>query len=586
MILQALVEYYEILVSQGKLERPGRSKSGISYALYIDGEGDLKDAFSLRENRDKGGKQVLVPRSMSLPAPVKRSSGISPNFLWDNSSYILGIDEKDKPQRSLECFNACRELHHKLLDCTDSPAAKALLAFFDRWNPEKAGEHPVVAENPDILSGANLTFWYNGSPVCDDPIIQAAWQEHYDSNSGGGKEMICLATGKKGPIAATHPSVKGVAGAQSSGAALVSFNAPAFCSYGHEQNFNAPMSKYAAFAYTSALNYLLEDKEHIGRIGDTTVLFWAKDGSDVYRDFFMCSTLEQSSTYSAKDLLSAMQDLCKGIPADFEKEKLNPEMDFYILGLAPNAARLSVRFFLKNSFGNFVKNINAHYNRLHIVKTKYNEFDLLYLPTLLDGVVNPNSKLYNQLLGDLTRAVFTNAQYPAALRNFTFLRIRSDRDINRTQASVLKAYLIKRNEKSPQLTEVYEKMEKLDENSTLQPYLLGRLFAVMEQIQLASANWKLNRSIKDSFFNSVTVTPKLVFSKLFPLNEYHMKKLKREKPYLARSLETEKSKIIGAMHTAIPVRFKADEVDSFYIGYYHQSSKYEGNDKKEEKENV
>lgn len=583
MILQALVEYYEILVSQGKLERPGRSKSGISYALYIDGEGELKDAFSLRENRDKGGKQVLVPRSMSLPAPVKRSSGISPNFLWDNSSYILGIDEKDKPQRSLECFNACRELHHKLLDGTDSPAAKALLAFFDRWNPKKAGEHPVVAKNPDILSGANLTFWYNGSPVCDDPLIQAAWQEHYDSDSGGGPEMICLATGKKGPIAATHPSVKGVAGAQSSGAALVSFNAPAFCSYGHEQNFNAPMSKYAAFAYTSALNYLLEDKEHIGRIGDTTVLFWAKDGSDVYRDFFMCSTLEQSAPYSAKDLLSAMQDLCKGIPADFEKEKLNPEMDFYILGLAPNAARLSVRFFLKNSFGGFVKNINNHYERLKIVRPSYDQLEFIPLWKLLNETVNQNSREKvpaHDLAGETLRSILTDTRYPAALLNGITLRIRAERDITRGRAAILKAYYLQNpNKNVPK--EVLTVSLKPD--STNIPYTLGRLFSVYEAIQ-SSANPGINATIKDKYFNSAASIPATVFPLLGRLAQKHLKKLRSENTGLCITYEKQLRELASVLETEFPARMNLPQQGSFQLGYYHQTqSRYT---KKEEKENV
>ena len=92
MILQALAQYYETLAAQGKLDRPGWSDAGISYALYINDDGALEQVVSLKEEQDRGKKKVLAPRLMSLPAPVKRSSGVSPNFLWDNSSYILGID--------------------------------------------------------------------------------------------------------------------------------------------------------------------------------------------------------------------------------------------------------------------------------------------------------------------------------------------------------------------------------------------------------------------------------------------------------------------------------------------------------------
>lgn len=175
MILQALVEHYEDLAAQGKLDRPGWSKTGISYALYINDAGELEQAVSLRQETDRGKKKVLVPRPMSLPAPVKRTVGIEPNFLWDNSSYILGIDEKGKPQRSLECFSACKVLHHRLLDGVDSLTARAVLAFFEHWDPAQAREHPALADKlQDILAGANLVFRYNGGYAQDDPQIRAA----------------------------------------------------------------------------------------------------------------------------------------------------------------------------------------------------------------------------------------------------------------------------------------------------------------------------------------------------------------------------------------------------------------------------
>ena len=230
MILQALVEHYEDLATQGKLAGPGWSDANISYALYINSKGELEQAVSLKREEEHGKKKVLVPRSMSLPAPVKRSSGVASNFLWDNSSYILGIDEKGKPKRSLECFADCKTLHHQLLDGIDSPSARAVLAFFDRWNPEKAREHPALADKlEEILAGANLVFKCESGFPCDDPLIRSAWQARYDSG-GDGPELVCLVTGKKGAAESVHPSIKGVAGAQSSGAALVSFNGDAFCS--------------------------------------------------------------------------------------------------------------------------------------------------------------------------------------------------------------------------------------------------------------------------------------------------------------------------------------------------------------------
>ena len=204
MILQALVEHYEDLAAQGKLARPGWSGANISYALYINDDGALEQAFSLKREEERGKKKVWAPRPMSLPAPVKRSSGVASNFLWDNSSYILGIDEKGKPQRSMACFTACKALHHKLLDGVDSPAARAVLAFFDHWDPSKAREHPALVDKlEDILAGSNLVFRYSGAFLQDDALIRSAWQAHYDS-TGDGPELVCLVTGKKGTAEASE----------------------------------------------------------------------------------------------------------------------------------------------------------------------------------------------------------------------------------------------------------------------------------------------------------------------------------------------------------------------------------------------
>lgn len=288
MILQALTEYYEVLQKQGKAAAPGWGPVKVSYTLYLGEGGTLERVASIQTEQQRGKKTVPAPQIMSLPAPEKRTVGVVSNFLCDNSSYMLGVDGKGRPQRALECFAACKSLHEKVLSDVDTPAARAVLAFFQSWQPEAAPEHPALAEYwEDILSGANLTFRYDGGFVHDDPAIRRAWERHYGgSGDDGGTEMVCLVTGEKGPVENTHPSVKGVQGAQSSGAALVSFNAPAFCSYGREQNRNAPTSKAAAFAYTTALNYLLSDREHVYRMGDATVVFWAKSGEAAYQSTF------------------------------------------------------------------------------------------------------------------------------------------------------------------------------------------------------------------------------------------------------------------------------------------------------------
>ncbi|MCI9158554.1 MAG: type I-C CRISPR-associated protein Cas8c/Csd1 [Lawsonibacter sp.] len=579
MILQALVEHYEDLAAQGKLARPGWSDANISYVLYINDAGELEQAVSLKREEERGKKKVLVPRLMSLPAPVKRSSGVSSNFLWDNSSYILGIDEKGKPQRSLECFAACKALHHKLLDGVDSPAARAVLAFFDGWDPAKAREHPALSDKlEDILAGANLVFRYQGMFLQEDALIRSAWQAHYDS-AGDGPELVCLVTGKKGTAEAVHPSIKGVPGAQSSGAALVCFNGGAFCSYGREQSLNAPTSKYAAFAYTSALNHLLGERDYVGRIGDTTILFWASGGQQAYQRFSMASLFGAPTVYSTSDLQKMTLDLCQGKPVLFEETRLDPKITFYILGLSPNAARLSVRFFLKNSFGAFVKNIQAHQERLEIVRPSFDKFETIPPWKLLDETVDQNSRDKSPtpgMAGETLRAILSDTPYPATLLNGISLRIRAEREITRVRAAILKAYYLKKPD--PDIPKEVLTVS-LNPDSTNIPYTLGRLFSVLEAIQSA-ANPNINATIKDKYFNSASATPSRVFPTLIDLAQKHLRKLEKgQRIYYNKQL----TELIAKLGEALPDRLSLPRQGAFQLGYYHQTQvRYQ---KKEENDN-
>ena len=250
MILQSLVQLYEDLVTQGRIARPGWVSTKVQWALSIDEQGELLQVIPLLEQED--GKKPR-PQKMDLPAPVKRSSGVAANFLWDNSSYLLGVDSKGKPERSKSCFAAAAELHHQLLDGMERPDAKALRRFFDTWKSESAESHPALREHfAEITAGGNLVFFLKDHFIHDEAGIRVAWMTHYHAQDA--PEHRCMVTGQPDQIVAVHPAVKGVDGAQSSGASLVSFNAPAFCSYGKEQGHNAPVGQYASFAYTAPLN--------------------------------------------------------------------------------------------------------------------------------------------------------------------------------------------------------------------------------------------------------------------------------------------------------------------------------------------
>lgn len=579
MILQALTAYYEQLVRQGKLSAPGWDDSfKVSYELRLNDAGQLVGVVPLLTEKTVGKKTVLTPRAMRVPAHEKRSSGIAANFLCDNSTYLLGADEKGKPERAADCFKACAKLHHTILDGVDSPAARALLAYFDSWDPAQAAAHPLLAEQwKEITGNANLIFGYEAADhshsfVNDDPAIQNAWQAHYNDRSADSDMGQCLITGKYAPIERTHPNISGVPGAQSSGAALVSFNAPAFCSYGHEQGNNAPVSKYAAFAYTTALNHLLADRNHCKHVGDTTILCWAENAEPVYQDamsMFLFGA-DEAAGIQENDVQAALKRLSAGQTVPFLEKELSPDQHFYLLGLAPNAARLSVRFFLRDTFGCFAQNLQKHAEEMEIDCSEKEKFRTLPIWAVVNEttrtVPGQPAKPSPQLAGDLLRAVLTGGRYPATLLNGATLRIRAEQNVTRGRAAVIKAYYL-RNYPTELNKEVYT--VSLNETTNV-PYLLGRLFSVLEAVQKA-ANPGINTTIKDRYFNAACATPGMSFPTLLRLSQKHLRKLNDG---LATHYDKQITELMAQLPASgFPARLSLPDQGKFTIGYYHQTQK-------------
>ena len=579
MILQALTAYYEQLVRQGRLSAPGWDDSfKVSYELRLNDAGQLLRVVPLLTEKTVGKKTVLAPRAMRVPAHEKRSSGIAANFLCDNSTYLLGADEKGKPERSADCFKACAKLHHAILDGVDSPAARALLAYFDSWDPAQAAAHPLLAEQwKEITGNANLIFGYEAADhrhrfVNDDPAIQNAWQAHYNDRSANSDMGQCLITGKYAPIERTHPNISGVPGAQSSGAALVSFNAPAFCSYGHEQGDNAPVSKYAAFAYTTALNRLLADRSHCKHVGDTTILCWAENAEPVYQDamsMFLFGA-DEAAGIQESDVQAALKRLSAGQTVPFLEKELSPDQHFYLLGLAPNAARLSVRFFLRDTFGSFAQNLQKHAEEMEIDCSEKEKFRTLPIWAVVNEttrtVPGQPAKPSPQLAGDLLRAVLTGGRYPATLLNGVTLRIRAEQNVTRGRAAVIKAYYL-RNYPTELNKEVFT--VSLNETTNV-PYLLGRLFSVLEAVQKA-ANPGINTTIKDRYFNAACATPGMAFPTLLRLSQKHLRKLNDG---LATYYDNQIAELMAQLpESGFPARLSLPDQGKFAIGYYHQTQK-------------
>lgn len=591
MILDALVRYYQAV----ELPHPGWSKVKVSYGLKLNEEGEVIGIASYLEWGEKGKKPL--PEIKTLPEPVKRSSGVNPNFLCDNASYLLGVDQKGKPERAKKCFEAAKTLHQKILAGVDSPAAKAVLAYFEHWDPDTALSHPVIAKNPDLTAGGNLIFLFGddlfhpeNNEVQKDPAICQAW-EKYSSQDGDGSGVFCPVLERKAPIARLHPSIKGVRGAQSSGASLISYNADAFCSYGKEQGENAGISQQAAFAYTTALNYLLSEHpshfwntatqekadpqksrfRYASQLGDTTVVYWAEGGSPAYQELFQATMDDDVDTQSIADakveIKGVLDHLTHGKPVDIQGFELDPGVQFYILGISPNAARLSVRFFLQDNFGVFLQRIQEHQQRLEIVKPVKDPRENLSFWQLLQETVNPKGKDKNPsplLSGALARSVLAGLPYPAALLEGVFVRIRAERKITRGKAAILKAYYLKNpNPGCPK--EVLT--VALNKESRSIPYHLGRWFAVLEAIQ-QDANPGINSTIRDKYFSSASSTPAAVFALLIQLSQKHLSKLSEGQNIYYNKLIQE---IVEHLPDELPARLSLPEQASFYLGYYHQT---------------
>ncbi len=577
MILQELVQYYENLASQELVTKPGWCHAKVSYAIELHQDGSIKSIIPLKYQVDTGNKTVSMSQIFCVPEMVTRSSGIAANFLCDNAKYMLGIGDSGADMRTIECFNAAKEKHVSILKNTEGVMADAVCRYFENWDPEHALENEVVKEHfQELNEGGNLIFCMRDKYAQNDEKIIRTWEDQCgkidDMNNG-----ICLVTGRKTEIARIHRGIKGVPGAQSSGASLVSFNAPAFESYGKKQSYNAPVGKYAEYAYTTALNYLLNKSDCAYKIGDAMVVFWAESAEQEYQKTFMLSLDPQPD--NQEEIKKLFDNLEKDIWVDTEDIKINPEQKFYILGISPNAARLSVRFFYQSTFGNIMKNIIKHYKRMEIIKPQWADNSYLGIKKLLLETVNKNARDKTPISNMSTmvlKAILSGTDYPASLYMDIIIRIRAEQgNITYGRASIIKAYLIK-NYKWKE----GEDYMGLNEECTDSAYVLGRLFAVLELIQ-KEANPGINATIKDRYFNSACATPANVFPILLKLKNSHIRKLDKEATKYEELLTNIMCKIeMTDAGYGFPRTVSLDEQGKFILGYYHQIQK-----KYEKKEN-
>ena len=598
MILQRLAEHYDRIEASGngdtRLAPPGFSLQKISFCVVLERDGRLNSFQSLQQQEGKR----LVPASMIVPGQGKPSGqGINPCFLWDNASYLLGWSpDPDKAARAALAFKAFRSKHLELENRIAHPSFTAVCSFLRNWSPEQALDH--AAQLSEIATSFGVFRMAGERHYVHDLItVPGESDEAGKTQVAGETRGICLVSGAMDEIARLHePKVKGVTGGQSSGALLVSFNASAYESYGKSQSYNAPVGVAATFKYTNALNYLLNRRDRRVSLGDSTVVFWA-DHASVLEDALSAIFSEplpgegtvveedQERVRQARLLLTQLRDGA----AESDESKDDRLTRFFLLGLSPNASRISVRLWVEADAAELRKLLGRHL--LDVVLADGREDRLLTLRRIVAATGraehDPRGKLKGfdtkaispQLAGDLARSVLTGGAYPQTLLATMLRRIHSDGEVAYARVAAIKACLVRNSRLRGNPMEV---SKMLDRNNTDAAYCCGRAFALLEMIQKDSVEGELNRTIKDSYFTSASTTPALVFPRLCRLSQHHLAKLGTG---LRISREKEIGEVINKLSNVFPRLLTLEEQGKFVLGYFHQNQDLYTS-KKDKKEGV
>lgn len=581
MILAALNDYYVRLQETGDTDiaPPGYSREKISFEIVLTGDGKIAAVNDLRENNGKKPTAKLL----SVPASFKRPGiGSKSFFLWDKTSYALGVGKNS--ERTQQDHAAFKAFHRELLGQTDDAGLEALLAFLDNWTPECYLDDPHFGRHGEALLDTNVVFRLEGELgwLHERAAARTVWSQHNEAESGNERSM-CLVTGELAVIEAIHPAIKEVNGAQTSGASIVSFNQPSFASYGKNQGANAPVSKQAAFAYTTALNHLLRrdaDNRQRLQIGDATVVFWAQGRSgsqaqaaeDLFADFLDPGNDDRRE---AGKLNEALQLVRQGIPLRNLDPDLNDDTRVFVLGLAPNASRLSIRFWEVDSLHAFAVRLAQHFEDLCLEPSPWRSPPpvwrlLLACAPSRDGK-SRSEDVPPQLAGELTRAILTGRRYPHYLLGNLVMRLRADGDISGTRVALCKAVLARAARSGHKGNIKGAPPVSLDPDNVDPGYLLGRLFSVLEHAQQAALGNQVNATIRDRYYGAASATPAGIFPLLLRNAQHHLGRVRKDKPGFAVVLEKDIGDIVDHLGSTLPKSLGIEAQGHFAIGYYHQT---------------
>jgi len=569
MILQSLAAYYKRMVENGDtgVAPEGFEKKEIPFLVVLNAKGEFLGLQDTREGegKKKSGRLFLVPKG------VKKTSGIAANLLWDNPAYLFARPKPDPtkdPEKLVErakaqqqCFLAV--IKEKFPEPIQDDGIQAVLAFLEKGGDEALFVNPAWKEIEE--SGANLTFKLDRDSclVCQRPAVKAAVTSLSETEHHSEGGQMCLVTGEHDIPARLHTSIKGVWGAQPAGANIVSFNLDAFRSFGKEQGLNAPVGKRTEFAYTTALNTLLaKGSRQRLQVGDTSTIFWGERWNkleDIFADLFGEPVKENPNQLNA-----AVKSLYEA-PKSGELPLEEDYSSFYVLGLAPNIARISVRFWHAGTVGETACHIRQHFDDCSIIHAPHQPEHLSLFRLLIStAMLGKSENIQPSLAADLLKAAMNGSPYPHTLLSSAIRRCRAEREIAYPRAAVIKAVL-SRNARFYNQTEKEVGMA-LDPANTSMGYLLGRLFSVLEHAQ-ETASPGLNATIRDRFYGAASSTPVAVFPHLMKLKNHHITKI--DNRGLAVNLEKQIGEIMSGLQD-FPAHLGLQDQGRFAIGYYHQ----------------
>ena len=593
MLIKALCDYYDVLADEGKVLPDGYSLVKVHYKICLTPDGKI-DAIINCQNMEhitaKNGKtkEKYVPKEVWMPSRTEKP-GIDANIIEHRPLYIFGLNfdndqftPDDKTKKAEKSHAVFVEENLKFIEGIDSPLVNAYRAFIESWIPENETENQYLLKLGKAYKNSSFIFSLSGRPdllLHEDPLIKQKWEEYFAQKSAETvSEVIsqCAITGNQEPIARIHNKIKGVYGGLATGASFVCLDNPSECSYGNKQSYNSNISEKAMKKYTEALNYLLNDKRHKNLIDDITVIYWATGGeknevcSEVFTSIFFGSSdaMDENQT---EEMLESLVKSARDGNVTSERisslDKIDKNVDFYMVGIKPNSSRLTVKFIYHRKFGEILQNIALHQSDMQISE-KIHPVPLWRIKKELISPKSSNEKIDASLFAEIFKAIIYGTSYPSYLFQTIIRRVKTDKTINDVRAGIIKACINRNLRLKGQKEELKLAVDYDNKNPA---YRCGRLFAVLEKLQQAASNNSLNRTIKDAYFSSAASKPALVFPNLLKLAPNHLKKLdEKGNIYFIKLMQ----EIIGGIKNEFPETLTLSDQGKFMIGYYHQYQEF------------